>query len=39
MDLGEAERLYWRTNARRCLLIDELNGRRIAKREGIPIIG
>ena len=40
LDLGEAEAIALAREMRAdVLLIDELNGRRIAKREGIPIIG
>jgi hypothetical protein len=40
LDLGEAEAIALAHETRAdVVLIDELNGRRIAKREGIPIIG
>jgi predicted nucleic acid-binding protein len=40
LDLGEAEAIALAREMRAdVLLIDELGGRRIAKREGIPIIG
>ena len=40
LDLGEAEAIALAHEMRAdVLLIDELDGRRIAKREGIPIIG
>jgi len=40
LDLGEAEAIALARETRAdVLLVDELDGRRIAKREGIPIIG